>query len=164
MSDNVTCTVRRVPVAPEPLLDATDFQYADSFELRFGSPDQHSAEQWVRTGLEQPMLRRLILLVHRRVLRFELGPRDDEHILGWRIVTSQHDVVQLEADGPLARAVIVARRTTPMSAVATTFVFYKRPITPSVWRLVGPVHRHVSPYLLKRAAGTLLRETIEAAT
>jgi hypothetical protein len=163
MSDAVSCTVTRLPVAPEPLLDTNDFQYADSFELRFGRPDQHTAEQWLRTGLEQPMLRQLIVLVHRRVLRFDLGPRDDEHILGWRILTSQHDVVQLEADGPLMRAVIVARRTSPTSAVATTFVFYKRPITALLWRLVGPLHRRVAPYLLKRAAGTLLRESIEVA-
>src|SRR4051812_42435572 len=99
MPEKQKVVVRRLPVAAEPLLERTDFDYADAFELRLDRPDEHSAEQWVRAGLERPALRRLILLVHRRVLRFELGPRDADHILGWRIVTSTPDVLQLETAG-----------------------------------------------------------------
>jgi hypothetical protein len=156
--------VCRRPVPPEPLVAGIP-SYADSFELRVPQPEHHSAEEWVRTGLEQPLLRRLIVLVHRHVLRFELGPQGDAlHILGWRIVSSTADVLKLETGGPLMRAVIVARRTSPTTAIASTFVFYERPATAHLWRLVGPLHRRVAPYLLKRAARTLLQETANAAS
>ena len=129
--------------------------YADSFALLMSEPDDHTAEEWVRAGLEQPLLRRLIVLVHRHVLRFALGPADEQHILGWRIAVSEPDVVMLQTGGPLLRAVIVARRTSPTSAVASTFVFYERSGTRLLWLLVGPLHRRVAPYLLRRADRTL---------
>jgi hypothetical protein len=150
--------VRRRPVPSEPLVHGVP-DYADSFELLLPRPDAHTAEEWVRTGLEQPLLRNLIVLVHRRVLRFTLGPQgSDTHILGWRIVQSTPDVLELTTGGPLMRAVIVARRTSTTSATASTFVFYERASTAHLWRVVGPLHRRVAPYLLKRAGRTLLVE------
>lgn len=153
--------VRRCSVAPEPLLGAAVPDYADSFEIRLERPDAHTAEQWVRAALEQaqPPVRQLIELVHRRALRFRLGPTTSpDHVLGWRIVDSGPDLVRLEAAGPLGSGVIVARRSTPYSAVATTFVFFDRPIARHLWLVIGPLHRRIAPYLLRRAAVTLARQ------
>ena len=138
------------------------YDYADSFEVVLGQPDTHPAEQWVRTALEDvhPLVRRLIQVAHTRVLRFELGPYDERHILGWRIAGSEHDVLQIEASGPLGRGVIVARRSAPTTAVATTYVFFTRRRSRVIWVFVGPLHRRVAPFLLTRAARTLARDTV----
>jgi hypothetical protein len=163
MRDNTFVRVRRIAVPDEPLLHSSVHDYADAFELRLDCPDEHTAEKWVRTGLEQPLLRRLILLIHRRVLRFDLGPADADHILGWRIVVSEPEVLQLATSGPLLRAVIVARRTTPTSSTATTFVSFERPSARQLWRVIGPLHRRVAPYVLQRAARTLAAGTSTSA-
>src|SRR4051794_24628689 len=87
-------TVRRRPVPDDPRL--TGYDYADCFEVTLATPDTHSAETWVRTSLEaNAFVRRLITVVHAHVLRFDLGPADEHHVLGWRIVTSEPDVLQL---------------------------------------------------------------------
>jgi hypothetical protein len=155
--------VRRRDVPDEPQLRGHD--YADAFEVVLARPDAHSAETWARTSLEQchPLLRRLIEVVHARVLRFDLGPSDDAHVLGWRIVSSEHDVLHLEARGPLGRGAIVARRTSPTTAVASTYVFFDRSPARLIWTVVGPIHRWAAPYLLGRAARALLQDSAVSA-
>lgn len=147
----------RIEVPPEPLVPST-YDYADAFELRTDRPDQHTAEEWVRAGLEQSgtAVRALIRFVHGRVARFELhdGPST---ILGWRLLLSEDDVLHMRTDGPMLRAEIVARRTSPTSAVLATFLFYKRRSTGLLWLVIGPLHRAIAPYLLRRAAARLTR-------
>jgi hypothetical protein len=149
---------RRVPVAAEPLLDGRH-DYADSFEVRLAQPDTHSAEDWARTAFEQapPMLRGLIRFVHARIARFQLSAGRDG-ILGWGTVRSEPDVMHLQTDGPLLRADIVARRTSPTTSTATTFLCYRRPLAAVLWKVIGPLHRRVAPYLLGRAAAVLTGE------
>jgi hypothetical protein len=150
--------VYRCPVPAEALVNGAAYDYADSFEVRLEHPDTHSAEQWARAALEHapPTSRRLIRLVHARVLRFRLGPCSDaNHILGWPIVTADHGVVHLETAGPLLRALIILRRTSPTCAAATTFVFYERSTARPLWVAVGPLHRRIAPYLLQRAAASM---------
>ncbi|UOY02480.1 hypothetical protein [Blastococcus sp. PRF04-17] len=104
-------------------------------------------------GLEQspPALRRLILVAHRHVLALDLAPLDAPgHVLGWRVRANEHDVVRLEASGPLADPVIVGRRHADR-VVLTTALRYRRPFAGALWTVVGPVHRRVAPYLLERA-------------
>jgi hypothetical protein len=149
-------SVTRCPVAAEPLLSGARYDYADAFAVQLDHDNDDAAETWLRRTLEAspPAMGRLIWFVHSKVLRFQLGPvSDNVHVLGWRIVVSEPDVVQIEAAGPVLRGVIVARRTGPSTAVATTFVFYRRPITRALWWAVAPLHRYVARYLLTRAAG-----------
>ena len=131
--------------------------YVDAFDVRRPAHDDRTAEQWIRAGLEGApgWMRRIIGAAHRRVLRFRLGPLDAaDHVLGWRIVASEPDLVRLETSSPLLRAVLVARRVDPSSARLMTLLFYARPATCRiVWALVGPLHRRIAPYLLERAAG-----------
>lgn len=146
--------VVRVAVVDEPLLEGRP-DYADAFTVAAGN-DARSAEEWARTALEQSpaWLRRLILLVHTRLLRFRFdqlsGP---DRVLGWRVVVSEPDVVMLQAGGPLMRGVIVGRRVDSGSVRVQSFVFYERPRARLVWLLAGPLHRRVAPLLLSRAGG-----------
>src|SRR4051794_32383547 len=149
--------VDQTAVAPEPLLEGDGYDEADSFAVRLDRPDTHSAEEWVRTALEQAPagLRTLIRRVHRDVIRFRLGPESDgDHILGWQILTSSHDVLVMEATGPLARAVIVARRHSASEANLTTFLSYRNPTARLMWPFIRPIHQRVARYLLHRAAAT----------
>jgi hypothetical protein len=156
MGDRRVPGAHRVQVAEEPLLDGGRYDYADAFEIHVPEPDTRTAEQWVRRGLEgaPSALRGGVVVVHRYLLGFRLGPLSaPDHVLGWRIVTSQPDVVLLEAVSPLGRGVIVGRRPDPGSTVLTTFLFRTRPVPARIiWAFLGPVHRRIAPYLLERAA------------
>ena len=153
--------VRRVAVAPEPLVDG-GFDYADSFEVRLARPDTHPAEQWARACVAQaaPAVRGLIRFVHGRVAGFALDD-DPDAVLGWQTVSSSPDAHHLRAAGPVLRAEIVARRTSDRTATMTTFLFYRRRRTRLLWLLVGPLHRAIAPYLLRRAAAHLTRPGAE---
>ena len=159
MPDPTPYRVRRIAVAPEPLVPGA-WSYADSFELRLADPDDHTAEQWVRAALGQagPGVRRVIRFAHGRVARFGLSTEPGS-ILGWQTVSSTADALHLRTEGPLLRAEIVARRTTPTTATLTTFLFYRRRRAWLVWLLMGPVHRRIAPHLLERAASQLTRQT-----
>lgn len=148
-----TYRVSRVEVSAEPLLDGADYDYADAFEVRTDRADAHTAEQWARACLDQSprVVTALIRLVHGRVAKFQLDP-DPTSILGWRTLASTPDVLHLQTSGPMARADIVARRAGDRVATLTTFLTYHHPRTARMWRVVGPLHRRIAPYLLTRAA------------
>jgi hypothetical protein len=145
---------RRIAVPTEPRVGEHD--YADAFELVLDGPDPHTAEEWVRQGLEgsPAPVRGLIRFVHARLIRFELrdGPGT---VLGWQVVLSEPDLFHLHAEGPLLRADLVARRTSPSTVVLGTFVSYRHARAPMLWRAIGPLHRAIAPYLLRRAATSL---------
>jgi hypothetical protein len=149
------CRTRRIDVPAESLVGAAS--YADAFALELDEPDGHTAPEWVRQGLEGsgPLMRGLIRWVHAHVLRFALGPADEDHVLGWRVLVAEPEVVHLSAAGALFRGDIIARRTSPDSARLMTALRYERPVARPVWLLVGPLHRTLAPYLLRRAAVAL---------
>jgi len=148
---------RRCTVPPdEPLIGRADFDYADSFEIALRQPDLRSPEQLFRVALTQARwVRMLVPVVHRYVLGFRLGPMSSpSHVLGWKIMVSKADVVQLEAVSPLARGLIVGRKA-GTTAVFTTYLFYKRPAAARIiLAVISPVHRAVAPYLMECAADT----------
>jgi hypothetical protein len=146
-------TAHAVPVL-EALAADDRPDYADAFEVRAAEGDDRSAEQWIRAGLEaSAAIRTMIVVVHRAVLRFRLDLRPaPDRALGWRVVTSEQDLVRLEADGPLMRGVLVGRRTDPRTMCLTTSLVFHRPVARVVWTVVGPLHRRIAPYLLARAA------------
>jgi hypothetical protein len=158
MTNRTAPFARRVAVAGhEPLIGDTRYDYADAFELRSPEPDPRTAEQFARDALENAPgpVRGIVRLVHRHVLRFTLAPSSSpQHILGWTILASEPDLIQLQAVSPLlGRGVLVGRRVEPTRMVLTTYIFYTRPAAGrAVWAVVGPLHRAVAPYLLKRAA------------
>jgi hypothetical protein len=169
MRDQGAPRARRIPVvAEEPLIGSDRYDYADAFEIRVREPDARSAEEFTRWALEQApwSVRWTIRIVQRHLLRLRLGPLSSpDHLLGWKILTSQPDVLHLEAVSPLlGRGAIVARRVDPTCAVVTTYLFYRRPAPARVlWKIAGPLHRRVVPYLLERAAATANRTEHPAA-
>ena len=160
MRDQDAPRARRVPVvAEEPLIGSDRYDYADAFEIRVREPDARSAEQFARCALERAPwpVRWTIWIAHRHLLRVRLGPRTSpDHISGWKILTSKPDVIQLEAVSPLlGRGVIVGRRVDPTCTTITTYVFHTRPALARVaWKIAGPLHRRIAPYLLEHAATT----------
>jgi hypothetical protein len=150
----------QVPVlAEERFVGREPYGYADAFAIRLPEPDMRSAEEFTRCALEEApwLVRQTVSIAHRYVLRLRLGPRSSpDHVFGWKICTSEPDVVHLEAVSPLlGRGAIVARRPDPTRAVVTTYVFFARPsVGRAVWAVTGPVHRRVVAYLLERVAAS----------
>ena len=141
-------------LVPEPLTAGDRPDYADAYRIRLAQPDPRSAEQWIRDALERSTaVRWIVLVVHRHVLRFRLGPLDDDHVIGWSILTSVHDEVRLQATSSLFRGEIHGRRDDPRTATITTSLHYGRPVLSRlIWACVGPLHRRIAPFLLGRAA------------
>jgi hypothetical protein len=145
---------RRTEVAAQDaLLVGGHYDYADAFEIEVLQGDTRTPEQAFRAALPNGPSG-LVPLVHRLVLRFHLGPlTSPDHLMGWRVVSSDADAIHLEAAGPLMHGVIVGRRADPSTALLTTFVIYVRPAPARiVWALVGPLHRRIAPRLLELAA------------
>jgi hypothetical protein len=151
---------RRVPVpVGEPLIRSDPYDYADAFEIRLRESDARSAEQFARCALEEApwLVRETVWIAHRYLLRLRLEPRSSpDHLFGWKILTSQPDVIHLEAVSPLlGRGVIVGRRPDPTRTVVTTYVFFARPTLARVlWTVAGPLHRRIAAYLLEQAAAS----------
>lgn len=154
-SEHTALSARRVPVTEEKLRGIGRYDYADAFEVRVPDPDQRSAEQWLRCGFGQapPALRWTIVVAHRHVLGFRLAPvSSPDHVVGWTVVDAQPDVIHLEAASPLLSAAMVGRRANATTTTLTTCLTYERPRAAQVWRMLGPLHRRIAPYLLNRAA------------
>lgn len=150
--------IRRCVVADDDAGSEPGWSYADAFELWLTGQDERTAEQWARDALEQSprLIRSIILFAQRQLLRLDLGPRGStpDHVLGWRIVESDQDTIRLSADGPLLRGVILGRRLASEGCEIRTYLYFHRRRAGVLWRLVGPIHRRVAPYLLRRAAAS----------
>jgi hypothetical protein len=129
--------------------------YADAFEVTRSPTDRRSAEQWARDGFERlPVsVRRSGLLIHRRILGFCLGSwASSNHVFGWRIVTSEPELLHLEARSTLLSGHMVWRLHHER-LVMTTFLRYEMRRTASVvWAVIGNVHRGAAPHLLELSA------------
>lgn len=144
----------RVAVSETPPSTIASPDYADAFEVARSPTDRRSAEQWARHSSERlPVtLRRSGLLIHRRILGFRVGPwASSDHIFGWRIATSEPELLHLEARSTLLNGHMVWRLHQER-LVMTTFLQYERRRTaPMVWAVIGNIHRGVAPYLLELA-------------
>jgi hypothetical protein len=142
-------------VAEDPPSPGALPDYADAFEVSRSPTDRRSAEQWARDGFERLPLaaRRPALFLHRWVLGFPLGPwSSPEHIFGWAIVTSEPELLHLEARSALLNGHMVWRLHHER-LVMTTFLQYKKRRTASaVWAILGNIHRGGAPSLLELAA------------
>jgi len=139
----------------QPQLDASA-DYADAFEIPIGEHDSRTAEQAFRDGLgaEPGVSGRLVLWIHRHVLRFRLGPLSSpDHVIGWKIVHSDPDQFVLTTDGSLMRGQLALCRQADRHAVLTTQLFFRQRATARmVWAVVGPVHRAIAPRLIEHSA------------
>lgn len=151
-------TVQRIAPSPDASLVGHILDYVDSFALDLTSPDDRSPERWARTALGQApaVIRAVIRFAQGRVLRLRLRPATDaEAILGWSVAASDHNTLHLRATGPLIDADIVVQRASDLRLTTTTSLVYKQRPAPWLWKLVGPLHRRIAPYLVGRAATSL---------
>lgn len=114
--------------------------YVDAFELRWAGPDEHSPEQWARTGLEGAprVVRAVIVVAHRVVLGFRLGPHDSpDHVLGWPVTRRTPGEIELRASSWLVDGVIAARRVDPCTARLTTSLHFRRRAGRLLWVVSG---------------------------
>ena len=147
--------VSRAPVRTAGADGFGRFDYADAFEARLPAPDPRGAVDWLRAGLEGSprAIQRLIVHVHRHVLRLRLAPDPDAPLDLWQVTRDDPDEAHLEAQGPLIDGRLVAHRVAPDRVRLDTFVrFNRRPAAALVWYAVGPLHRAVAPRLVRRAA------------
>jgi hypothetical protein len=142
-----------VSETPPPTVASPD--YADAFQVSRRPTDGRSAEQWARDGFEALPVRtrRSVLLVHRWILGFHLGPwASPDHIFGWRIVTSEPELLHLEARGALMRGHMMWRLDRERLVMSTFLQYETRGTASVVWAVIGNIHRGGAPYLLKLAA------------
>jgi hypothetical protein len=138
---------------PPPTVASPD--YADAFEVTRSPTDRRSAEQWARDGFERlPVtIRRSGLLIHRWILGFRLGPwASPNHVFGWRIATSEPELLHLEARSTLLSGHMVWRLHHERLVMTTFLQYEKRRTAPVVWAVIGNIHRDGAPHLLKLAA------------
>jgi hypothetical protein len=93
------------------------------------------------------------MLAHRYLLGFSLGPWSSPgHIFGWKVASSQPEVLHLEAKGSVMDGHMIWRLS-ESRLVMTTFVKYKKPrLAAAIWSFAGNIHRAGVPGLLKCAA------------
>lgn len=148
-------SARRTRPSEEPPPGCASPDYADAFEVRRDPADLRSAEEWARDGFGRlpPATRRPLLLTHRWILGFALGPWDSpHHILGWRIVRSEPERLQLSAESRLLRGEMVWRLLDERLVMTTFLRYERRRRAAAVWAVIGNVHRVGAPYLLGLAA------------
>jgi len=142
-----------VTEAPPAALGPPD--YADAFQVGRRATDGRSAESWARAGFDglPTAARRAALFIHRRIFGFDLGEWDSpDHVFGWRIVSSEPELLHLEAHSRLMSGRMLWRLEAD-TLTMTTFVRYgMRRAAPTIWAVLGNVHRGGAPGLLTLAA------------
>jgi hypothetical protein len=145
----VRWTLRRIAQRAE-----TGVDYADVFEAPILPGDARSAEQAFRDALVNTPrpLGRLVLWIHRHVLRLRLAPGSSPvHVIGWAITRSDDDEVELAADGPLMRGELTLRRDDGRAVLSTRLLYHHKIAARTVWAVVGPLHRIIAPRLMQRS-------------
>lgn len=143
-------TLKRIAAAA-----ATDADYIDVFEVPIRQGDLRTAECAFRDALgDTPgALGRLVVWVHRHVLRFRLHPhKSPDHPIGWTIVRSDHNEFVLVTDGSLMRGELALRREEGRAALITRLHYHQKIAAPAVWAVIGPLHRTIAPRLMQRSA------------
>jgi hypothetical protein len=129
--------------------------YADAFAVARRAEDRRSAERWARDGFGEipAFTRQGGLLAHGLLLGFRLGPWDSpDHVFGWRIVTSEPELLHVEAHGPWLSGHMIWRLHDARLTMST-FIHHEMPgVGALVWTTLGGVHRASAPYLLRLAA------------
>jgi hypothetical protein len=136
-------------------LSGAEADYADVFEVPIPHGDSRTAEQALRdaVGDEPGGGGSLVLWIHRHVLRFHLGPYSSPgHIIGWPITRSDHDEIVLTARGPLMCGQLTLRRRDGRATLITRVHYHHKIAARTVWAMVGPLHRAVTPQLMDRIA------------
>jgi hypothetical protein len=139
---------RRVEVTECPRL-GDGFDYADAFETELPRPDERSPESWIRAGMEDSPA-----VVEWIACRLGLGNRPvttSPEIASGRVIESTPQLVEIEWSLPLAKVVVIGRRSEPAVRSLSSFLYYERPVLARlVWSVVGVGHRRMVRGLMTR--------------
>lgn len=129
--------------------------YADAFTVVRRGDDHRTAEQWAHDCLDgsPAAFHAVVPRLWRYVVGFRLGPiPSPDHALGWRVIGTTGDTVELRTSGWQASAGVVIR-VTERTVLFTTFFRYERPAAARItWFVLAPVHRYFVPRLLRWAS------------
>jgi hypothetical protein len=148
--------VRQVdlPVAAQALTGLSRVDYTDAFLVGAVSAEDRSGEEWARETLEgapahvQKGLRRGWM-----ALGLKLDQAGSDHsVLGWELRHSDEEFALLGCDSRVGMPAELLFQPGRGGLLFATFVRQANPIMRGVWAWVGPRHRQVVPYLLRRAA------------
>lgn len=128
-----------------------DADYQDMFTAATADPRRRSAETWMRATLDGAplLLRSFVRIGWYLVLGFR--PAKDHAILGWPIAMNADEFVVMRQQSRLFDAALLLRRLDDRLAWATR-VHFKSRGSNAVWAVTKPLHRAITPYLLRRAA------------
>lgn len=147
----------RIPEHLRALSPLTRLDYADAFTLATDpGPARAEAtpEQWARAmfGDVPDLAERFIW---RGLLRLRLSRgRSPDTVAGWRIAERGEQWIRLEAASWFLTGHLVVRAADGQVTLGT-FLRYDRRLGRTVWGTLAPVHRRLSPGLLRDAQATL---------
>jgi hypothetical protein len=138
---------RNIPEAIRALSGMDRPDYIDLFTVTTNGAADATAEQWLRTALED-VAGRGGQFIWRGVLGLRLKSRPStERVGGWKIADRGEDWIRLEASSWFLTAHLVTRLDDG-HLFAGTFIRYDHPIAPLIWVPVSAVHRRLMPGLL----------------
>jgi hypothetical protein len=132
-------------------LDRVD--YSDCFLGACGNALDRTAEQWLRTMVEDtPLSRRLSLLGGWTLLGLRLrSPWSRRSVLGWEIRRDEPNAVLVGVKGRFGIAGELFLERQPDALQFSTFVQLSNPVARAVWSAVTPGHCDVVQHLLTAA-------------
>lgn len=129
--------------------------YADAFSVVRQPDDDRNAEQWAHDCLDSAprAFRAIVPQLWRHVVGFRLGPRPSPgYVLGWRVIGTTADTIELRTQGWQATAGVVIR-VRERTVLFTTYFRYERQVAGRItWFVLAPVHRFFVPLLLRWAS------------
>jgi hypothetical protein len=128
--------------------------YADAFVVEAAAAQERSAEEWIRSVLDDaPTGLRRALRSGWHSLGLELGPDDsDGLVLGWEVRRSTGAHVLLGAGSRLGMPAELVLQRRPRSLLLATLIRQENPLVRAMWAGMVHVHRRVVPNVLARAA------------
>jgi hypothetical protein len=147
-------TVRVVVSEPVPATFG-HHDYADAFTVVRRPDDHRDAEQWARDCLDGAprAFTAVVPILWRRVVGFRMGPRPSpEHVLGWQVIGTTPETIELRTHGWQASAGVVIRVRERTVRFTTYFRYERRFPGRITWFVLGPVHRFFVPRLLRWAS------------
>ena len=127
-----------------------DAHYADLTTITVPDARSSSPEQWLRAVLEESGIGRYAAPRLWRALGLRLGPRDAEHVQGWRIVDAGQDWIRVRTASwyMAAEAMLVVGDADVSLALLLRF---DHSFGRGLWAGVGPGHRRGVPRMLADA-------------
>ncbi|GAA1487929.1 hypothetical protein [Brachybacterium sacelli] len=127
--------------------------YVDHFVLTTATGTRATSESWARAMFgDVPDRGERLIWQGLLQLRLRPGPSPST-VAGWHIARREKQWIRLETSSWAVRAELVIH-VTEHSVSLTTFLQYVRFVGRLVWTTLSPVHRRLTPGILRKATAT----------